>query len=160
MKITLAVMATALVLIASLAMGISAAEERSVEIYGYNLSYGGTISVMYALEHTPLNDGETLAVQVYDGMPGAEGTKMYLIKNYEISSDEAVAGMPVFFSPGIPLKNMTMQVFAIPVILNSEGEVAVRGAVTKYSVLEYIFERQIKYADKTTDVQKALYFYY
>lgn len=157
MKITLAVMATALVLIASLAMGISAAEERSVEIYGYNLSYGGTISVMYALEHTPLNDGETLAVQVYDGMPGAEGTKMYLIKNYEISNDEAVAGMPVFFSPGIPLKNMTMQVFAIPVILNAEGNVAVSGALTKYSVLEYIFERQIKYSDKTTDVQKAFY---
>jgi hypothetical protein len=157
MKITLAVMVTAILLIASFAIGISAADDRSVEIYGYNLSYGGTISVMYALDHTELLDGETLAVQVYDGIPGAEGTKMYTVKDYQISTDAAVEGKPVFFSPGIPLKNMTMQVFAVPVILNSEGTVVVSGELTKYSVLEYIFERQVKYADKTTDVQKAFY---
>ena len=157
LKITLAVMVTAILLIASFAIGISAANDRSVEIYGYNLSYGGTISVMYALDHTELLDGETLAVQVYDGIPGAEGTKMYTVKDYQISTDAAVEGKPVFFSPGIPLKNMTMQVFAVPVILNSEGTVVVSGELTKYSVLEYIFERQVKYADKTTDVQKAFY---
>ena len=157
LKITLAVMVTALLLIASFAIGISAADDRSVEIYGYNLSYGGTISVMYALEHTALLDGETLAVQVYDGVPGAEGTKMYTVKDYKISTDAAVEGKPVFFSPGIPLKNMTMQVFAIPVILNADGAVVVKGELTKYSVLEYIFERQVKYADKTTDAQKAFY---
>lgn len=156
-KFTLITLIAAVLLMAIMAIGVGAAEERSVEIYAHNLSYGGTISIMYAVEHTELADGETLAVQVYDGMPGAEGTNMYSIKNYEISTDEAVEGLPVFFSPGIPLKNMTMQIFAQPVILNAEGEVAVSGELTKYSVLEYIFERQVSCADKTTEVQKDFY---
>lgn len=156
-KFTLITLIVAVLLMATMAIGVGAAEERSVEIYAYNLSYGGTISVMYAVEHTELADGEALAVQVYDGMPGEDGTNMYTLKDYEISTDAAVEGLPVFFSPGIPLKNMTMQIFAKPVILNADGEVVVSGALTKYSVLEYIFERQVTCADETTNVQKTFY---
>jgi len=156
-RLTLAVLALALIICSVFAISTFAEGEKTVTIEGYNLSYGSNIKIMYAVTSSTLAEGEKLVLNVYDGYPGAEGTTAYTVTDYEISEDEAVAGASVFFSPGIPLKNMTMTVFAQASIVDAEGNVVASSDMTKYSVLEYILERQIKYNAETTAAQKKFY---
>ena len=142
------------------AVGIIAGAEgdgQTVEIVGRNLYYGGELSIMYAVDNSELTDGQYVAMRIYDGYPGAEGVTEYTVTDYEISTDEAVLGAKVFYSPEIPLKHMTMVIFAQAVIFNADGSVAAESAVDKYSALEYIYERQFKYDSENTAAMKAFY---
>ena len=132
-------------------------DAQTVEIVGRNLYYGGELSIMYAVDNSELTDGQYVAMRIYDGYPGAEGVTEYTVTDYEISTDEAVLGAKVFYSPEIPLKHMTMVIFAQAVIFNADGSVAAESAVDKYSALEYIYERQFKYDSENTAAMKAFY---
>lgn len=155
----LAVLIVALALLIGSAIGItvSASDVQEIEIVGRNLSYGGTVSMMYAVESSELSEGQYVGMLVYDGIPGTEGVEEKKITSFTVSEDEAVLGAKVFYSPGIPLKNMTMNVFAKACIFNSDGTIAAESALDKYSVLEYIYERQFVYANENTEAQNNFY---
>ena len=160
----------ALVLVISSAFGLSAmadgeAETPAVEIAAYNISMGGSISVMYAVKSTGLASGqyvviEGTALNPVDGTSEPFTVKDSTLSTYDIKVGEENFGkLPVYYTPGIPLKNMATQVVAKAVVYNSDGSKAnVESEEITYSVLEYLYARQFDHADNTPD-QKALYDY-
>jgi len=160
----------ALVLVISSAFGLSAmadgeAETPAVEIAAYNISMGGSISVMYAVKSTGLASGqyvviEGTALNPVDGTSEPFTVKDSTLSTYDIKVGEENFGkLPVYYTPGIPLKNMATEITAKAVVYNSDGSKAnVESEEITYSVLEYLYARQFDHADNTPD-QKALYDY-
>ena len=138
-------------------------ESQSVEIAGYNVSYGGSVSIVYAVK-SELNDGQYVKIKgsAYNPVDGT--TENFSRINYEIPTYDIVINgenfgkLPMFYTPGIPLKNMATVVTAEAVICNADGtETDITSGKVTYSVLEYLYQRQFMYAESNTPAQNELY---
>lgn len=153
--------------IIGVSLGITAfadsSENQSVEIAGYNVSYGGSVSIVYAVK-SELNEGQYVKIKgsaynPVDGTTETFSTKSYEIPTYDIViNGENFGKLPMFYTPGIPLKNMATVVTAEAVICEADGtETAITSGKVTYSVLEYLYQRQFMYAEINTPAQNELY---
>ncbi|MBO5207677.1 MAG: hypothetical protein J6C09_08880 [Clostridia bacterium] len=161
-----------LVLVITLALVIGAAfgigtmaegEEPAVEIVAQNVSYGGSISIMYAVKSTGLADGQYVVIEGTAFNPVDETTEAFTVSDFETTDYDVVVGeenfgkLPVYYTPGIPLKNMATTVTAKAVVYNADNTKAAESASLSYSVLEYLYERQFMFDSVNSADQKKLY---
>ena len=163
-KILVLVLTLALVIGAAFGIGTMAeGEEPAVEIVAQNVSYGGSISIMYAVKSTGLADGQYVVIEGSAFNPVDETTEAFTVSDFETTDYDVVVGeenfgkLPVYYTPGIPLKNMATTVTAKAVVYNADNSKAAESASLSYSVLEYLYERQFMFDSVNSAEQKKLY---
>lgn len=163
-KILVLVLTLALVIGAAFGIGTMAeGEEPAVEIVAQNVSYGGSISIMYAVKSTGLADGQYVVIEGSAFNPVDETIEAFTVSDFETTDYNVVVGeedfgkLPVYYTPGIPLKNMATTVTAKAVVYNADNTKAAESASLSYSVLEYLYERQFMFDSVNTAEQKKLY---
>ncbi len=163
-KILVLVLTLALVIGAAFGIGTMAeGDEPTVEIVAQNISYGGSISVMYAVKSTYDTEAYKVVIEgsAYNPVDGT--TENFTVSDYETTNYDIVVGednygkLPVYYTPGIPLKNMATVVTAKAVVYDANNEAVAESASLSYSVLEYLYERQFMFDDENTEEQKKLY---
>lgn len=143
LKIVTLVLSFALIL--GLAIGISASADEnapSLKIISKNLSYGGTISIAFAVDAQNVGDS-AVSLLVYDSEPKTETeapkyTVSESLKNQNVHGVNA----QVFFTQGIAVKDM-------PDVIYVRAAVTVNGTTTyseleRYSVAEYAYDVQYR----------------
>ena len=163
-KILVLVLTLALVIGAAFGIGTMAeGEEPAVEIVAQNVSYGGSISIMYAVKSTGLADGQYVVIEGSAFNPVDESIEAFTVSDFETTDYNVVVGeedfgkLPVYYTPGIPLKNMATTVTAKAVVYNADNTKAAESASLSYSVLEYLYERQFMFDSVNSAEQKKLY---
>lgn len=163
-KILVLVLTLALVIGAAFGIGTMAeGEEPAVEIVAQNVSYGGSISIMYAVKSTGLADGQYVVIEGSAFNPVDETIEAFTVSDFETTDYNVVVGeedfgkLPVYYTPGIPLKNMATTVTAKAVVYNADNTKAAESASLSYSVLEYLYERQFMFDSVNSAEQKKLY---
>lgn len=144
----LAVLIISAALIIAGIVGITASAEGttpSLEIYSKNLSYGGTISIAFAVDAQNV-DASAVELLVYKNEPTEDA-----VADYTISSSEATTVHDrealVFLTPGIAAKDMTQEIY-VKAHAVVDG-VDVYSELERYSVAEYAYDMQ--YRSKIND---------
>jgi len=112
-------------------------EEPSLKIFSKNLSYGGTISIAFAVEANGIDEGVELLV--YENEPATlDEAPDAVVSSYKIMNVRGKDAL-VFLTPGIPAKNMTDQVYAVARASDGNGGYIYSG-IERYSVAEYAYD--------------------
>lgn len=155
-KITkILVLALAVAALFALAIGFSASaetEEPTLDILSKNMSYGSNFKLAFAVDNTGVAEGQTIEVLLYAEDPAVNPeTTAY---KAELSKTTVYDGKyPVFFSYGIPAKDLTAYVWAQAHIVGTETY----GKVYRYSAVEYFYERLYTETADVTEKQAKLY---
>ncbi len=124
----------------------------TLDIYTKNLSYGGTISIAYGVAYENIDDPSKIELMVWENTEPADATADYdhlVTKNYEVTvfagtnNEKTVRAL---YSPGIPAKNMTNQIYARARINvgTDDAPEYVYSELTRYSVAEYAYDVQFR----------------
>ncbi len=153
-KISLLVLSVALILGAVFAMNISA-ETAGPEIISQNMAYSNEFKIMYAVDAASVPDGGAVTLKVYTKDPTVESSEPVATMTAEAATPAAETGnlnkdAYIFTTEtGVSYAKMTLNFYA-----QAEAN-GVKGAVKRYSVAEYFFE---KLADEeASDERKAFY---
>ncbi len=153
-KISLLVLSAALILGAVFAMSISA-ETAGPEIISQNMAYSNEFKIMYAVDAASVPDGGAVTLKVYTKDPTVESSEPVATMTAEAATPAAETGnlnkdAYIFITEtGVSYADMTLNFFA-----QAEAN-GVKGAVKRYSVAEYFFE---KLADTETDAEKKVFY--
>lgn len=124
----------------------------ALDIYTKNLSYGGTISIAYGVAYENIDDPTGIELMVWENTEPADSTAGYdhlITKNYEVTvftGTENEKTVRVLYSPGIPAKNMTNQIYARARINvgTDDAPEYVYSELTRYSIAEYAYDVQFR----------------
>ncbi len=157
-KITLTILALALLIGAVFAMSTSAenaaTETKKPEIISQNIKYSKDFRLMYAVDASTVAEGP-VTLYVYSTEPTAETSNV--IKEITVNEPKYVAGnlkMNVyeFITPGISYTEMTTNYYVQAV--DSQGN---KSDIKRYSVAEYLYERLATTGDNPTAAQREFY---
>ncbi|MBO5316633.1 MAG: hypothetical protein J6B48_09420 [Clostridia bacterium] len=111
----------------------------TVEIKYKNLSYGGTISIAFAVK---ADDYDAVDLLVYESEPQDPATEAanYTIVDYLEKSTIYGEELAVFLTPGIAPRYMNKQIYAVARLSTADGYVY--SDVVRYSITEYAYEVQ------------------
>ena len=149
-------LAVSLLLLIGAVIGISAfAEETapSIEIVRKNVSYEGAVKTLFVIE-TENAEGYTIKVNFYDVNPEAEGAEVKYTKGVDGKTTIDGVEYDVVFSKGIAPANLRKSIYAVPVMVDSEGNVVVQGETVEYSPYIYALNR---FEKSPTEDQITLY---
>ena len=137
-----ALLISAVLIIAAIA-GITASAEEgepSLEIFSKNLSYGGTISIAFAVDAENIK-AEDVELLIYTSEPTEDSKASHTVKTSETATVHEREAL-VFLTPGIASKDMTKQIYvrAHAVV---DG-VDVYSELERYSVAEYAYDMQYR----------------
>ena len=139
------------------AVSISAENEPALEIKAYNLSYGNSVYVSYAINCENIPEGAKVQLLVWD-KPQEEYIKgTELASSYTNGTTAKVGGVeyPVFVFNKIIARQMAVDFYAVAYVKTADGEYY--SAPTKYSVLQYVYNKLGYTGTASTDeVYKAL----
>jgi len=159
-KLISAVICCLLLIVAALGIGASAAGDKTVSIYKKTLSYEGAVRILYAVDAENLAEGEQIKLLFsYDeDVTAPVGTLDESAYAY-VKGTEAIQSLggkdyPVAFSEGFAPVDMTKPVYALPVIVNGEGEVVASGEAVGFSIFDYCTAR---FSASPTEDQLELY---
>ena len=153
-KITTLILACLLLIGAAIGISVSA-EDASVEIAYKNLAYEAAPRLVYYVDADNVAEGDTVKVLFFDSEP-AEITvagAAYVSESFgtlTVGETEYLS----FASEEIAPKNLRLAVWAVPAIVNAEGNVVASGKAVKYSVYDYALDR---FNMAPTPDQTALY---
>ena len=152
-KILALVLTTAALLALAIGFSVSAEEEApTLDILSKNMSYGSNFQLAFAVDNTGIAEGQEIEVLLYAEDPSvnpeATAHKAVLAKNTKYDGV-----YPVFFSYGIPAKDLTSYVWAQAHIVGTETY----GKVYRYSAVEYFYERLYTETSDVTEAQAKLY---
>ena len=142
LKIATLIVSLALVIGMAFAIGTSAENTPSLKIISKNLSYGGTISIAFAVEAQNVGDNE-VSLLVYDTEPASETAEpSYTVSESLKNQNVHGVNAQVFFTRGIAAKDM-------PDVIYVRAAVTVNGVTTysaleRYSVAEYAYDVQYR----------------
>ncbi len=145
-----------LLLLMGAVIGISAfAEETapSIEIVRKNVSYEGAVKTLFVID-TENAEGYTIKVNFYDVNPEAEGAELKYTKGVDGKTTIDGVEYDVVFSKGIAPANLRKSIYAVPVLVDSEGNVVVQGETVEYSPYIYALNR---FEKSPTEDQTTLY---
>ena len=143
-------------------IGISASAENSPEISIYKriISYEGTIKIAYAVDADNLADGDEIKIAfTFNEEKGAPEGKLDasdfayvngVTKTYHVDGID----YPTVFSRGFAPADMTKTVYAIPLVVDANGNVVASGEKVAFSVFDYCIER---FSASPTEDQFELY---
>lgn len=151
-KIISLVVSMLLLVGAVIGISVSADSTPSIEIAQKNVSYEGAVKTLYAVK-TENADGYTAKINFYDADP-AKGGEVVYTKGVGGTITLGEETLDVVFSNGIAPNSLRKSIFAVPVLVDGNGEVVATGATVEYSPYVYAMNRFGKSA--TTD-QLALY---
>lgn len=151
----ISVMLICMMMIGSMALGISAEETATttptVEIVSNNVKYGDTLKLMYAVKTTGMTDSQTLQVVLCDADGNVIGGTVRDTEDASVDGET----LPAFVSKsGVPAQDIDQVIYAKAQILDGETVVA-ESDLQAYSVLEYLMDRL--YMCESTEDQKAMY---
>lgn len=139
----------------ALAIGFSASaetEEPTLDILSKNMSYGSNFKLAFAVDNTGVANDQTIEVLLYAEDPAlnpeATAYKATLAENTIYDGT-----YPVYFSYGIPAKDLTSYVWAQAHIVGTDTY----GKVYRYSAVEYFYERLYTETSSVTEAQAKLY---
>ena len=124
-------------------VGITASAEDtdpSLEIFSKNLSYGGTISIAFAVDAQNIN-ADDVELLIYSSVPTDGAEVDYTVKTSEAATIHEREAL-VFLTPGIAAKDMTKQIYvkAHAVVDGTD----VYSELERYSVAEYAYDMQYR----------------
>ena len=138
----LIVLIISIALLAAGIIGISASAEDapSLEIYSKNLSYGGTISIAFAVDAQNV-DADAVELLIYTSEPADGAAADYTVSTSTAATVHEREAL-VFLTPGIAAKDMTKQIYV-------RAHAVVNGAdvyseTERYSVAEYAYDMQYR----------------
>ena len=148
-------LAIAVAALLALAIGFSVSaetEEPALDIISKNMSYGSNFKLAFAVDNTGVADNQTVEVLLYAEDPALNpDTPVY---KATLAKDFTYDGTyPVYFSYGIPAKDLTAYVWAQAHIVGTETY----GKVYRYSAVEYFYERLYTETSSVTEAQAKLY---
>lgn len=139
----LAVLLLSVALLIAGIVGITASADKSapsLEIFSKNLSYGGTISIAFAVDAQNV-DADAVELLVYKSEPTEGSTPNHTVKTYEVSTVYEREAL-VFLTPGIAAKDMTQEIYVkAHAVVNG---VDVYSETERYSIAEYAFDMQFR----------------
>lgn len=144
-KFIVLIISVALLVAGIIGISASADDAPTLEIYSKNLSYGGTISIAFAVDAQNV-DADAVELLIYTSEP-TDGA----VADYTVSTSTAATVHErealVFLTPGIAAKDMTKQIYV-------KAHAVVNGAdvyseTERYSVAEYAYDMQ--YRSKIND---------
>ena len=152
-KILALVLTTAALLALVIGFSASAAEENpTLDILSKNMSYGSNFKLAFAVDNTGVTEDQEIEVLLYAEDPAMNpDTAAYKATLAENTKYEDT--YPVFFSYGIPAKDLTSYVWAQAHIVGTETY----GKVYRYSAVEYFYERLYTETSEVTEAQAKLY---
>ena len=151
-KILALVLSIAALLALAVGFSVSAAEEPTLDILSKNMSYGSNFKVAFAVDNTGVAEGQELEVLLYAEDP-AKNPETAVYKATLAENTKYEGTYPVYFSYGIPAKDLTAYVWAQAHIVGTETY----GKVYRYSAVEYFYERLYTETSSVSDAQKKLY---
>ncbi len=124
-------------------VGITASADDSapsLEIFSKNLSYGGTISIAFAVDAQNIGDSDA-ELLIYMSEPTEDSVADYTVTSYEKGTVHGREAL-IFLAPGIAAKDMTKQIYV-------KAHAVVDGAdvyseTERYSVAEYAYDMQYR----------------
>lgn len=140
-KLIVFIISISLVLAGIVGISVNAEEtDPSLNIFSKNLSYGGTISIAFAVDAQNVNEND-VELLIYTSEPTEDSVADHTVKTFEkdtVHEREAL----VFLTPGIAAKDMTKQIYvrAHAVV---DG-VDVYSETERYSVAEYAYDMQYR----------------
>lgn len=149
-------LAVSLLLLIGAVIGVSVfAEETapSIEIVRKNVSYEGAVKTLFVID-TENAEGYTIKVNFYDVDPATEGAEVAYTKGVDGKTTIDGVEYDVVFSKGIAPANLRKSIYAVPVLVDSEGNVVVRGETVEYSPYIYALNR---FEKSPTEDQIVLY---
>ena len=155
-KKTVKILSLALALCALLAcvigFSVSATETPTLDILSKNMVYGSNFKLAFAVDTTGVAADQTVEVLLYAEDPAVNpDTTAY---KATLSANTVYEDTyPVYFSYGIPAKDLTSYVWAQAHIVGTETY----GKVYRYSAVEYFHERLYTETADVTDAQAKLY---
>ena len=152
-KILALVLSICALIACAIGIGVSAeTEEPTLEILSKNMSYGSNFKLAFAVNTDGVAEDQTVEVLLYAEDPATNpDTAVYkavLAKNTKYDGT-----YPVYFSYGIPAKDLTAYVWAQAHIVGTETY----GEVYRYSAVEYFCERLYTETADVTEAQAKLY---
>ena len=140
---------------AVIGISVSAETEATVEIKYKNLAYEAAPQLVYYVDAQNVAEGDTVKVLFYDAEP-TEVTVAGASYTAESFGTLTVSGVDyaAFASDEIAPKNLRLAIWAVPAVVNANGEIVAHGAAVKYSVFDYALDR---FNMSPTPDQLALY---
>ena len=123
-------------------IGISAFADTapSVEIMQKNIAYEGAVKTLFAIKAENA-DGLTIKVNFYDTDPSGEGAVIAYTKGVGAKTTIGDEEYDVVFSEGFRPKELRKSIFAVPVLVDTEGNVVASGKAVEYSPYIYAINR-------------------
>lgn len=146
LKIFTLVLCAALLIGSAICLGAAATDaEPSVEITAKNLSYGGSISIAFAVKTE--NTDNTPELLVYKSEPASEDAAAdYVVTEYETKTVKGESAL-VFLTPGIAPAYMNTEIYARARVEKDGGYAY--SELVRYSITEYAYE--VQYNADVTD---------
>lgn len=122
--------------------------DATVEIVANNVLFGDAYYLMYAVDAQNLADGETVQVVICD----ANGEEVYAVaeQNGTINYN-GVDCLKFVSTKGIPAQNIAVTAYAQAQVLK-DGAVVATSEIQAYSIMEFIYETQLKGVADTDDI--------
>ncbi len=123
--------------------------DATVEIVANNIYHGDAYYMMYAVDAQNLADGETVQMIICD----ANGEEIYgtATQNGTVAYGGATC-LKFVSDKGIPAQNIATTVYAQAQVVNANDEVVAKSAIQAYSVMEFIYETQLKGVANADDI--------
>ena len=135
----------ALAMIVGAAIGISTSADNtatpSLDIVSKNLSYGGTISIAFAVDAKNVGEGE-VSLHVYDSEPASETAEPAYTVASSLKQNVYGTECLVFFTKGIAVKDMPDVIYVRASV--EVGGVTYYSELERYSVAEYAYDVQYR----------------
>ena len=140
-KISTLLLSCHLLIGAAVGITVSANATASAEIEYINLKYDSAPQLVYYVDAQNVAEGDTVKVLLYDSEP-AENTldgavAFDAIGTLSVGENSYAA----YLSEEIAPKDLKLNVWAAPVIINAEGEIVYAGDAVAYSVFEYMMKK-------------------
>lgn len=123
----------------------------AVEIVAKNVYFGDAYYPMYAVDARNLAANHTVQVVLCD----ATGDTVYGFA--KLCDEKATVNGKEYDAyrseQGIPAQNLAVSFYAKAQVLNDKGAVIAESDVCEYSILEYIYQRQLSQAASETDIR-------
>lgn len=153
-KLITAILAFSLLLGAAFAIAASADTAAGPQIISNNMEYSEKYSLMYAVDASTVTEGP-VTLNLYTADPAGEGVQIK--RSYTAAEPETIkinggdVSAYVFITDGVEAKSLTQLFWAQAVDATGAA-----GNVTRYSVIEYMYER-LSGQQEITENQETLY---
>lgn len=154
LKIASLILSCLLLIGAVVGISVSADDAPTAEIKFMNLAYESAPQLVYYVDSANVAEDETVKVLLWNDAPAAVALEGAAVAESAGTLNVSDASYLAFLSEEIAPKDLRLNVYAAPVVVDADGAIVYAGKVVKYSVFEYAVTR---FGMTPTEDQTALY---